>query len=255
MNYIEDLIYIGLPSKIHDSYHKLLSLLDVLGLEVSQPKLIPPSTSVICLGIQVHTLECTLSMPQEKLVEIKQLCNQWANKRTCTKNRFQSLLGSLLYITRCVQPARSFWNRILQILRDHVHINCIVLPYQFFQDLNWVRVFLHQFNAVTFYDHKRIHYEVNLDASLSGLGACFGNMVYTLPLPCGFMNLHITQLEMLNMVVSLKVWANIWSNKRIKMTIWQWSKSSNQVKLGTLFWLPVPQMCGLLLPCSILILL
>ena len=78
-------------------------------------------------------------------------------------------------------------------------------------------MFLHQFNGVTFYDSKLIHHEVNLDASLSGLGTCFGNMVYALPLPAGFMNLHITQLEMLNVVASLKVRANIWANKRIKI--------------------------------------
>ena len=92
---------------------------------------------------------------------------------------------------------------MLQILRDHVHTTFIVLSDQFFQDLNWFRVFLHQFNGVTFYDNKLIQHEVNLDASLT--------------LPTGFMNLHITQLEMLNVVVALKVWANIWSNKRIKI--------------------------------------
>ena len=51
MNYIDDLIYIGLPSKIYHSYHKLLSMLDELGFEVSQSKLVSPSNSVICLGI------------------------------------------------------------------------------------------------------------------------------------------------------------------------------------------------------------
>ena len=37
---IHDLIYVGLPSQIHEYYHKLLSLLDELGMEVSQPKLV-----------------------------------------------------------------------------------------------------------------------------------------------------------------------------------------------------------------------
>ena len=46
---------------------------------------------------------------------------------------------------------------------------------------------------------------MNLDASLNGLGARFGNEVYALPLPVNFMNFHITQLEMLNVVVALKV--------------------------------------------------
>ena len=218
MNYIDDLIYIGLPSKIYNSYSQLLSLLEELGLEISQSKLVPPSTSVVCLGIQVNTVARTLSIPDEKLAEIRQLCEQWVHKKNCTKNQLQSLLGSLLYITRCVRPARNFLNRMLQILRDNVHTNFITLSHHFFQDLEWFRVFLHHFNGVTFYDNKLIHHEVNLDASLNGLGACFGNEVYALPLPVNFMNLHITQLEMLNVVVALKVWANIWANKRIKIS-------------------------------------
>ena len=51
LNYIDDLIHIGLPSKIHQSYQFLLSLLKDLGLEVSNSKLVPPSTCVTCLGI------------------------------------------------------------------------------------------------------------------------------------------------------------------------------------------------------------
>ena len=91
------LIYIGLPSKIYHSYYQLLSLLEELGLEISQSKLVSPSTSVVCLGIQVNTVAHTLSIPDEKLAEIKQLCEQWVHKKNCTKNQLQSLLGSLLY--------------------------------------------------------------------------------------------------------------------------------------------------------------
>ena len=94
---------------------------------------------------------------------------------------------------------------MLQILRDNVHNNYFNLLQQFFQDLNWFLVFLHQFNGVTFYDNKLVHHEVNLDASLTGLGARFGDMVYALSLPNGFMNPYITQLEMLNIVVMSKL--------------------------------------------------
>ena len=73
LNYIDDLIYIGLLSKIYQSYHFLLSLLKDLGLEVSDSKLVPPSTCVTCLGTQVDTVNKTLSIPQEKLQEIKQM--------------------------------------------------------------------------------------------------------------------------------------------------------------------------------------
>ena len=40
-------------------------------------------------------------------------------------------------------------------------------------------------------------------------------MVYALPIPPDCKELHITQLEMLNVVVALKVWASAWSNKII----------------------------------------
>ena len=52
MNYIDNLIYIGLPS-VQASYQCLLDLLQQLGLEISQKNLVAPFTAVICLGILV----------------------------------------------------------------------------------------------------------------------------------------------------------------------------------------------------------
>ena len=215
LNYIDDLIYIGLPSKIHQSYKFLLSLLQDLGLEVSDSKLVPPSTCVTCLGIQVDTVNKTLSIPQEKLQEIKTVCKAWTHKKVVTKQQYQSLLGSLLYITKCIKPARIFLNRMLQVLRAHHNSHRFTLQSEFFQDLCWFNTFLDQYNGVTYFDNRTPQYVVHLDASLSGMGATFANMVYTLPIPCQFRHLHITQLEMLNVVVALKVWASAWADKVI----------------------------------------
>ena len=46
-NYIDDLIYTGLPSEIHSSFTFLKELLSELGLDISFKKLVPLSTSVI----------------------------------------------------------------------------------------------------------------------------------------------------------------------------------------------------------------
>ena len=209
LNCIDDLIYIGLPSKIHDSYAFLLSLLQDLGLEVSKNKLVPPSTEVVCLGILINTVHKTISIPPEKLQEIKNMCNTWKDKKSCTKTQLQSLLGSLLYISKCVRPARSFLNRMLQLLRNNTQATSFPLTYSFHQDLNWFLTFLHQYNGVTYFDHKKVDFEVHLDASLTGFGAKFGPMVYALPLGQQFAHLYITQLEMLNIIVALKVWSNV----------------------------------------------
>ena len=118
-NYIDDLIFTGLPSKIHLVYEFLQNLLSELGLDISYKKLVPPSTSIVCLGILINTVDRTISIPPKKLQDIVHTCTNWETKTYCSKNQLQALLGSLLYITKCVKPARIFLNRILQLLRDN----------------------------------------------------------------------------------------------------------------------------------------
>ena len=69
-NYIDDLIYTGLPNEIHTSYNTLIALLQELGLEISQSKLVSPTTTAICLGIEIDTVNRMLKIPDEKLSEI-----------------------------------------------------------------------------------------------------------------------------------------------------------------------------------------
>ena len=63
----------------------------------------------MCLGILFDTMNRTRSIPPEKLQEIITLCNN-----------MQSLLGSLLYVSKCVKPVTFFLNHMLQVLRDQV---------------------------------------------------------------------------------------------------------------------------------------
>ena len=84
-NYIDDLIYSGLPSDIHSSFQFLKDLLAELGLDISLKKLVPPSTSVVCLGIPVDSITKIVSIPKDKLLEIVQLCSKWSTKTYCGK--------------------------------------------------------------------------------------------------------------------------------------------------------------------------
>ena len=65
-NYIDDLIYTHLPDDIYDSYSTLIELLQDLGLDISQSKLVPPTTKAICLGIEIDTVNPILKIPTEK---------------------------------------------------------------------------------------------------------------------------------------------------------------------------------------------
>ena len=146
----------SLPSKIFTAYDRLQELLGELGFTISQSKLISPSTEVTCLGILVNTINCTVSVPPEKLVQIQQLCRTWIHKYQCTKKELQSLLGSLLYISKCVKNSRFFLNRMLALLRANTTSKVITLDSDFKKDLNWFNQFLSTFNGISFFNHKTI---------------------------------------------------------------------------------------------------
>ena len=59
-----------------------------------------------------------------------------------------------------------FLNSMLQRLRDNTQISHIALTHSFHQDLNWFLTFLNQFNVITYFDNKKVDFDVHLDASL-----------------------------------------------------------------------------------------
>ena len=79
-----------------------------IGLTISAKNLVPPSTVITCLGVQINTIEGTISGPPEKLQKIREMCLQWENKIHTNKRHLQSLLGSLLHIAKCVKSSRDF---------------------------------------------------------------------------------------------------------------------------------------------------
>ena len=75
INYV-DFIGIGIPSVEHASFEVLCVLLRQLGLDVSQKKLVAPSTKAICLGIEINTIHRTISIPEEKLASIHNMVSE-----------------------------------------------------------------------------------------------------------------------------------------------------------------------------------
>ena len=90
-----------------------------------------PCTKVTFLGVEVDICRRLVSIPTEKLCHISQLGDAWASKRVCTKCELQSLLGNLLYVHKCVRPARVFLNRMLELLRSSYDVNIISLTEDF----------------------------------------------------------------------------------------------------------------------------
>ena len=195
MNYIDDILEIDVPSKIEASFDALQSLLHDLGFEISKKKLVAPTTSMNCLGILVDTINFTLAIPQAKMEEILQVCEQWRHKNHCDKCQLQSLLGNLLYVTKCVRTSRFFLNRLQDFLWSMEGKGHTTLTIDAKRDINWFIKFMPIFNGVVFFDQKPVKCSIELDASLTGLGARWGSRVYTLALPLGYLDMNIAILK------------------------------------------------------------
>ena len=123
--------------------------------------------------------------------------------------------GTLLYVHKCVKPARAFLSRMLALLRSGHASQKIHLTPEFRRDLRWFAKFLPLYNGVSLYDHRTIDHTLELDACLTGLGGRWCNFVYHLPIPMGFMNWSIVQLEMVNILLAVRLFQAHWTGKKV----------------------------------------
>ena len=73
-NYIDDIIGQATISQTEASFNTLFDLLGQLGLDISTKKLVYPSTKAACLGVVINTQDFTVSVPEDKLSEIRDCC-------------------------------------------------------------------------------------------------------------------------------------------------------------------------------------
>ena len=100
---------------------------------------------------------------------------------------------------------------MLDTLRRHFGTDDIVLDIEFHRDLNWFK----KFNGRAFFYHRPVQATIELDACLQGLGAIYRNQVYAIPIPQYCDSFSIVHLEMLNILVAIRVWGNVWKYHRI----------------------------------------
>ena len=134
------------------------------------------------LGILIDTVQRTVAILPEKLDAIREIVREWRGRKLCTKRQLQSLLGSLLYLHKCIKPARYFLNRMLGTLRNVVNPARVLLNDDFQRDLAWFDKFLPTYNGISMYVHKKSDSILELDACLTGLGGCWGQYVYHIPI-------------------------------------------------------------------------
>ena len=202
--YLDDLIILS-PDReaAHEHFNRARRLLAELGLPEAREKAQPPTRRIKWLGIIVDSTQMTLSIPTDKVTAILRQVEATYHKKQITRKQLQSLLGCLLFVAKCVRPARIFVSRMLAALKatkgDRIEIN-----HQFRADLAWFVQFCAEWNGVGIIPPRAPSRVLLVDACLTGIGGTDGRWAYgqqVAQLDDGAVN--ITELEAANVVVAL----------------------------------------------------
>ena len=162
------------------------------------------------LDLLFNTEDMTLSIPPAKLADITQLVQQWTKKRSAGITELRSLLGKLLHVAQCSQPARLFLNRMLATLRACPPHGSIKLSTEFQKDLAWFHHFLPLTNGIfIIHEDNRTPVHIYVDSCSTGCGGLCGKEAYHARFLAGILaqQLSICHLEAINCVVALRQWA------------------------------------------------
>ena len=77
---------------------RLMSAFKRLDIPVAQDKLVGPATELPYLGIEINTINFTVSIPQDKVDELMEQMPRWCGRRTCTLRELQSFNGTLNFL-------------------------------------------------------------------------------------------------------------------------------------------------------------
>lgn len=233
VNYSDDLGGVEkTPEQAQRSFLGLAALFKDLGLAESPSKAHPPSRKMVYLGVHFDTEKMEMSVPTEKLAELKAEIDMWARKTTITRKNLQSLLGRLFWVAKVVKFSRVFMGRLLAQLRDmsstkdHVKVK---LEEQSRRDLLWWSRFLRTYNGVSMIMNEEaipLTLEQLIDtpdkvcagdSTPSGLGAWHSREYWSQLVPSHLRGFPIHILEFWAVIVSCKIWGESWSGKVIQI--------------------------------------
>ena len=119
--YIDD--YVGIADACDATRHfnDIHMLIICLGLPINEQKLYPPSKILtLGLGVHINIPESSFIIYQEKLMSIHTECFHVGNKKYLSGKNFQSLLGKLIYLQKCVVPARTLELFVIIVIRKKI---------------------------------------------------------------------------------------------------------------------------------------
>ena len=197
----------------------LIQLLRKLGFCIHWGKVIDPTQKITFLGVELNSIDMTLSLPPEKIQVFRQELQSFLNRKRASKMQLQSLAGRLSWAASVVKGGRVFLRRIfnkIAMLRHGSHR--AQLSAETRQDIRWWYQFIQMFNGRSSLLDSRPIECVFTDAPNEGAGGSFqGDWFYfnwALDWPEA-KTFHINEKEVVAVTIAAYCWAPLWRNKKV----------------------------------------
>ena len=183
-----------------------------LGVPIAQEKLVPPSSVLTFLDIELDSQQRQLRLHADKLSRLQRTSITWSGQR--------SLLGYLNHAATVVKPGCSFVRRMIELLPVAKHPDHFIkLNASFCADLLWWQLFSESWNGVSVIPALAAidSIQVVSDASGSwGCGAIWGQNWCQLQWPQEWLSIPITAKELAPIVVASMLWGLGWYGQRVQ---------------------------------------
>ena len=120
-HYLDDFLLLGAPGSLEclQDLHSTLTTCQELGIPLALHKVEGPTTRLVFLGIGLDSSQMALSLPDDKLLRLRGLMQQWSHSK-CIRDpqQFQSLLGHLVHTTQVVPLGKAYLNHLFSLAQD-----------------------------------------------------------------------------------------------------------------------------------------
>ncbi len=227
LHYLDDTLTTGAtPIECAHSIDVFNETARLAGFNLQTDKCTKPSQTIEFLGIQLDTVNGTLSIPEHKLVDTIELLESWLNRKRCTKRELLSIIGKLSFAARVIRAGRTFLRRLITLSTKvkylHYKIN---LNKEAQKDLKWWYDCIRSHNGVSMFPQHWVTEECQLaftDASDVGMGIVYNNM-WTLVAFVGdkawLRNMPIHFREMLAVCVALMTFGEQLRNQKVILKV------------------------------------
>lgn len=205
------------------SLQQFLKMCFDLGVPMSSEKTVGPSQVLSFAGLEIDSNMLQIRLPADKLLKCRSLVEVGLSRKKLKLRELQSLIGSLNFACRAVQPGRAFLRRLIDLtigIRNPNHY--IRLNKWAKEDLRAWSIFLNSYNGITFMskdiwsDHSDAVHLYTDAAGGVGFGAFVDDLWFFGEWPSNWHDENITLLELFPIALSIHVWGgSLFANRKV----------------------------------------